>query len=406
MSWRDQLRPGSFRGAPFLIEHHDLQVGRRMALHQYPLRDTPWAEDMGRRAREFRVECFVLGPDYMAARDALIEALEAPGPGTLIHPYYGMRRVVVAQAASVSESTTEGGVCRFSIPFAEAGQKLEPAASTDTAAALSGSASGVGAILADSFANAFSVTGLPQWVSEAALADHASLLDTLRGLARQITTVPSELLDWLNQAATLAGGLAELIIAPADLANEILSLVSGLQHIAAQPISALNVYGNLLSWVPDTTPTTGTTPARLQQIANRTAVTSLVQGAAVVGGAASVAAIPATSSPTVQGFDSRGAALAARTMLADAIADQQLTASSANYGAFSDLRVALVRDVATRAAALPQLVEFTPAAPIPAAVLAWRLYADPTRDADIAARNALAYPGFVRAGAPLEVLDA
>ena len=135
MSWRDQLRAGSFRGAPFLIEHHAADVGRRIALHQYPLRDLPWAEDLGRRARQFRVECFVLGPDYMPARDALIAALEAPGAGTLVHPYYGSLQVVVAQAASVSESTEEGGVCRFTIPFAEAGKRTEPAASTDTASA-------------------------------------------------------------------------------------------------------------------------------------------------------------------------------------------------------------------------------------------------------------------------------
>lgn len=406
MSWREQLRPGSFRGAPFLIEHHSLEVGRRIALHQYPLRDTPWAEDLGRRARQFRVECFVLGPDYMAARDALIAALEAPGSGTLVHPYFGTRQVVVAEAASVSESTTEGGVCRFTIPFAEAGAKKEPTATTDTAAALGASGAGAGAVLANSFSLLFSAANLPGWVSAAAQAEQTTLLDTLRALARKITTIPSQLLGFLHQASDLSGALSQLITAPADLANSIIALVSGLQHIAMQPLDALDVYGNLLDWVPDVAPTTGTTPARLQQMANRTALIALVRGAAVAGAAAAVAAIPAQSSATVRGFDTRAAALAARDLITAAIDAQQLTAAPDVYAALSDLRVALVRDITERAAALPRLVSYTSAAVVPATVLAWRLYASPARASDIAARNGLIYPGFVPAATALEVLDA
>ncbi len=406
MSWRDQLRSGSFRGAPFLIEHHATEVGRRIALHQYPLRDTPWAEDLGRRARQFRVECFVLGPEYMAARDALIAALEAPGAGTLVHPYFGMRQVVVAQAASVSESTEEGGVCRFTIPFAEAGTQTYPAPSVDTASALGSAASGTTKILANSFANTFSVSALPPWVSAATMSEQSSLIDSLRALARRITTVPAQLLGFLNQAATLSGALSQLITAPADLANSIIALVSGLQHIAAQPLSALDVYGNLLSWVPGIAPTTGTTPARIQQLANRSALIDLVRGAALAGGTAAVAAVPAQSSTVLRGFGTRAAALAARDLLTVAIADQQLTATPSAYAALSDLRVALVRDISQRAAELPRLVEFTSAGVVPATVLAWRLYADPGRAQDLAARNGLHYPGFVPGGCALEVLDA
>lgn len=102
MAWRDELQPGSFRGIPFLIDTASTQAGRRIALHQYPLRNTPYAEDLGRQARGFRVQCLVVGPDYMHGRDALIDACETAGPGTLIHPYYGQKRVV-AQRVEVRE---------------------------------------------------------------------------------------------------------------------------------------------------------------------------------------------------------------------------------------------------------------------------------------------------------------
>lgn len=406
MSWREQLRPGSFRGAPFLIESHGYKGGRRIALHQYPDRDTPWAEDLGRQARRYSLELFVLGPDYMVARDALREALEQAGAGTLVHPYLGMRSVVVDGEFSLDETTREGGMARFRVPFAEAGEKLEPKAATDTASALGGSAAATQAVLADSFASAFSVAALPQWVSDAAVADQLSLVDQLRSLATQITTVPSQLLDWLNQAATLSGGLAQLILSPAGLANEIVSLMAGIQHIATQPIAAVNVYGNLLDWVPDSAPTPGYTPAREQVQANRSALQQLVQGAAVSAGASAVAATPAQSGATVQGFDSRDKSLGVRNQLTTAISDQQLSADAASYAALADLRVSLVRDMAQRAALLPRLVSFTPAAALPSVVIAWRLYADPERAGEIVQRNALAYPGFAPGGEALEVLDA
>src|SRR6185437_9361631 len=126
MSWRDNLRPGSFRGVAFLIDTGvSTQIGRRGQLHEYPLRDLPWAEDLGRRARRFAVNCLVIGSDYMTARDQLIAALEARGPGTLVHPYYGTMRVSVVDAVEVREDTKDGGVARFRIPFAEAGDKVE-----------------------------------------------------------------------------------------------------------------------------------------------------------------------------------------------------------------------------------------------------------------------------------------
>ena len=120
MSWRDEFQPGSFRGAAFRTEGHELSGGRRLAVHEFPGRDEPLNEDLGRRARQFSVDCHVVGSDYRASRDALIEALEAAGPGLLIHPWHGQMMLVV-QDYSSNESTEEGGLCRFRISFGEAG---------------------------------------------------------------------------------------------------------------------------------------------------------------------------------------------------------------------------------------------------------------------------------------------
>ena len=44
---------------------------------------TPYAEDMGRTANRFIVQGYLIGPNYLDLRDALITALEQDGPGIL-----------------------------------------------------------------------------------------------------------------------------------------------------------------------------------------------------------------------------------------------------------------------------------------------------------------------------------
>ena len=123
--WRQRLRPASFRGATFHVEVDGKASGRRVALHEYPKRDTPYAEDMGRRARRHTIEGYVImsprQQDYTQERDALVRALETEGPGTLVHPSIGTEQVVCDQF-SCTETRERGGYCAFQMLFIEAGE--------------------------------------------------------------------------------------------------------------------------------------------------------------------------------------------------------------------------------------------------------------------------------------------
>lgn len=125
MSYRDRLQTGSFRNVPFFIEAHTLDGGRRAVLHEFPERDDPYTEDLGRRGRSYAIDCHIIGEDYFGHRDALIRALERSGPGVLIHPYLGRKDVQVTNF-SLTESITEGRICKFSITFLERGRILNP----------------------------------------------------------------------------------------------------------------------------------------------------------------------------------------------------------------------------------------------------------------------------------------
>lgn len=89
-------------------------------MHEYPKRDVPYAEDMGRRARAFTVSGYLIGPNYLGPRDRLIAALEAEGAGVLVHPTMG-EMSVVCDRFSVSETRQRGGFCVFEMVFVEAG---------------------------------------------------------------------------------------------------------------------------------------------------------------------------------------------------------------------------------------------------------------------------------------------
>jgi prophage DNA circulation protein len=120
MSWRDYLRPASFRGARFYIEAGGKRSGRRSVTHEFPKRDDPYTEDMGRRARRWTITAYVLGDDYLLARDALIGACERSGAGLLIHPTIGEEQVVCEHYHCV-EQRERGGLAEFEMQFAEAG---------------------------------------------------------------------------------------------------------------------------------------------------------------------------------------------------------------------------------------------------------------------------------------------
>jgi prophage DNA circulation protein len=66
-----------------------IKVGRRIVLHEYPYRDDPWPEDMGRASRMCRFSGFIVGDDVFDQRDAMKTAAEQKGSGTLVHPSLG-----------------------------------------------------------------------------------------------------------------------------------------------------------------------------------------------------------------------------------------------------------------------------------------------------------------------------
>ena len=103
--WRERKQGASFRGVPFWLDTDSVNVGRRTQLHEFPQRDQPFVEDLGRRTRQYKFSGFVVGDDCLSQRDRLLTALDTPGPGELVHPWFG-RMTVTAGDCEVSVTYT------------------------------------------------------------------------------------------------------------------------------------------------------------------------------------------------------------------------------------------------------------------------------------------------------------
>jgi prophage DNA circulation protein len=143
IAWRSSLRRASFRGARFHVDTGVRESGRRIVNHEFPKRNVPYAEDMGRKAREFTVRGYIIvyprdtgdvlqQRNYIPARDSLILALETDGPANLQLPTLGVLNVAVTRYR-ITEEEKFGGYCVFDMTFTEFGQA--PATGTRDSAA-------------------------------------------------------------------------------------------------------------------------------------------------------------------------------------------------------------------------------------------------------------------------------
>jgi prophage DNA circulation protein len=416
MSWRESLRSASFRGASFHVRSHDATLGRRTVQHEYPLRDTPYTEDMGRLARGWRVEAYVLGPDYMAARDALLAALEEPGPGTLVHPWLGSLRVCVARA-TLRETTDKGGMATVSVEFLEAGEDSAPSRSVDTGALVGEAADAATGTLAEDFAAHYDTQGYPEHVREdgawslGAVSDALSqALGVVRAPSGTLAAIQGQTVSLAAQALTLAG-------APGAMASGVLGTLAALSGSGSGVLAAYRTmwdFGLSRSWGATGTAARGSAslstaalvvPAGAEAttatrtLANRAAVAALVRRAAVV---------EASRAAASQDYASANDALATREELGERLDLEMDSAGDATFRALGAVRTALVLDLTERGARLPALRSYRPGATLPALVVAHNVWGDATRADEVVSRNraVVRHPGFVPGGVDLEVLDA
>ena len=206
MSWIDKLQDASLRGIPFKVEEDEATFGRRVQVHEYPNRDKPWAEDLGRATRRFSIQAYLIGDDFFEQRNRLIEAIEKPGACTLVHPFYGEMTITVDDAVRISHSLSEGRMCRVSFSFIEAGELSFPTAGLATGQKLSSSVSFLDDAISSAF-GAFGMDGMPDFLQD-------GVLDEASGMFSNVTSAFQYVDSGISAASRLLQGDLSVLLKP------------------------------------------------------------------------------------------------------------------------------------------------------------------------------------------------
>ena len=403
----EQLQPASFRGVPFEVEASGITVGRRTVVHEYPQRDRPYVEDMGRATRNITLQCFVVGSDYLEQAQALMHELEEPGPGTLIHPWLGEMEVTIT---SVSELQFDQGlgVASVTITATEAGDLEFPAVTADEDTEALEAADAVEKSAVDKFCEDFDLSTINDWVDSAL---EGSLLDALNFVSAGDL---GKLFDYAEGVANLADKAMALLSTDPKIFATRLAGALGLSRWAttvsawrgvAKSLKNLCKHDKLKARTKAYAERKGEPmfDVTRQVMKSQAAIETLVRQlliAQMVGVSTLVATSKDVSSPdgeedtrtTTRSYDE---IVELRDELCQVLDDELLMEESDEmYQTLDEARTAIFDVLTHKADALQHVVIVKPDDVFPAVVLAYDYHDDADRDLEIARRNSVEHEGF------------
>lgn len=430
MAWKDRLVDASFRGVPFKTEDESLTAGRRVETHEFVNRDKPYTEDLGKATSRPKFSAYVIGDDCYEQRDRLIEALNKPGPGTLIHPAYGEMSVCVDGEINVSSSSSEGRMVRFDLRFVEAGELTYPTSGAATANTLVSSCSALDDCISDNF-DQFGMDGMPDFVQSGVIDDATNMLGYVSDKMAMVDS-------GISAAARLMQGDISVLLPPPSSGKGFVDQLQAMwrsgNRLSGNASDLFTMIKNFsgISMGSDLAPRgvwktdSRTTQSQKQQ---NNYVASAVRTTAISEAAYAVTTLPApvvttgeqsqqsTGWPSVTHPELNNAPDEATVVdvptwddLVD-IRDTLNTAIDKELSRTTDDRLFLAlrrvksdlnNDIKHRLIQTQKTVIRTPDEVTPALVLAATWFDNAARESDIVRRNAVAHPGFVPV-APLRV---
>lgn len=430
MAWKDRLVDASFRGVAFKTEDESLTAGRRVETHEFVNRDKPYTEDLGKATSRPKFSAYVIGDDCYEQRDRLIEALNKPGPGTLIHPAYGEMSVCVDGEINVSASSSEGRMVRFDLRFVEAGELTYPTSGAATTNTLVSSCSALDDCISDNF-DQFGMDGMPDFVQNGVID---SATDMLGYVSDKMAMVDSG----ISAAARLMQGDISVLLPPPSSGKGFVDQLQAMwrsgNRLSGNASDLFTMIKNFsgISMGSDLAPrgvwkTDSKTTQSQKQQSNY--VASAVRTTAISEAAYAVTTLPApvvttseqsqqsTGWPSVTHPELNNAPDEATVVdvptwddLVD-IRDTLNTAIDKELSRTTDDRLFLAlrrvksdlnNDIKHRLIQTQKTVIRTPDEVTPALVLAATWFDNASRESDIVRRNAVAHPGFVPV-APLRI---
>ena len=415
----EQLMPASFRGVGFYVTSAGIKAGRRTVVHEYPQRDKPYVEDIGRATRQISINAFVVGDDYIKQANALLEAIEKPGQGTLVHPWLGSMTVTLT-AVSELKFDTALGVATVSFAATEAGELSFPTAGIDRTGILLSAADAVEKSAIERFCDSIDLSVVSSYV-DAAMS--GALLEKLGIISNSDL---ARVFDLADDVASLASkGLSLIKKDPRQFAQTLAGAL-GLSRWATTTTAWNRVGKQLSNLVDDKTLSSGTkewnkakresrvmsenvraglqNAAAIETLTRQLVISQMVGVASFVGteqDTYSPAGLPDVSgsqkdplagtevSVSNEEIDDVG-----NSILESLDAEMLLETDDETYQAIENARTAVFEALSERTNEMSSLVSVVPKEVTPALVLAYDYHDDASRDNEIAVRNGVVREAF------------
>lgn len=386
--WLRTLWPASFKGVPFKVERDMEGAGRRVIIHEFPMRDIPYLEDLGEARRFFDVLAYVASDRADAEAAALIQACAARGAGVLVLPSHGPITVRCLSANRRRDKDRHGYIA-VSMNMVREGASGALGSVAMLANLAFAAADNLSAALAASFAASVRTNRQPGFVVDQttdAVQDSYAALEGIR-TSGPVAAAESAVIRNQIQAAFDA--------APVDITDDQGAIAANVVAFARAigdampPDVAVHTFDALSQSAPVDVDTSTTTASGQALAANLIASYRNLR----------VAALAAYSEAIVRAkLPDRPSALTVRGNVAEyfeAEMDRIPAAEADLYNALAGLRNATVDFLSREVLNLAPVVTVSSNLTMPSLFWAWRMYGDPTRSSELVARNRVVHPSFM-----------
>lgn len=390
MSWITQYRQASFRNVNFLVSQHEATGGRRIATHEFPQQDMPYSQDMGLRAKRFRIDAYVLGDNYFAERNKVIDALEKKGRGTLVHPYLGSHQVICVDYR-IRETVAETRIARFTIDFVQAGDIQFPKDVLDVQASILTGREAVLAAINNWFLATYAIAHKPYNVVQNARDTVDAGITAINNVRKIVQTQP-------QFKAVVQDSLDDVVNLTAD-AIELSETTTQLLSFGTLPTDIFRATAENARWqfeelkklfsFPPVKYKGSDDPAFIYSQMYSFSALAIASGLTVVMEYESFNYADELVDIIIAEIDD---------VIAIKGLDDNISVS------FKDLQKIIIESIVEKGVDLPRLSIVVMPQSKPALVLAHDLYGSIEQEEDILTRNKVGHPGFVPGGQSIEVL--
>jgi hypothetical protein len=404
--WPATLRAADFRGAKFFVDTDQIETGRRLVVHEFPHRDDPYVEDLGRKANKAQVTAYVVGDEADQMARALRAACERRGAGTLSLPLDRFR----AHCEDCKRDFTKDrlGYIAFTIAFVRDGGGSAPFPSVFLGELVRRGALQIRVPLAEAFLSRFATLGQPGYVRDSAAAQVRDVAATMDVVARTLELDPVKSPALFRSIQALYTDAEQLVDVgargdryaertfvqesdtrlEADLVTSIADVLDGLRSASAPDEFVTGVEPLITFGAPSQGQLL--TAGRRQEAQNSEAVALAVRAEAIGQYAAAVVS---------RRYPDRRAAIQARADVGERFnAELERLAgwqSHALYVTIDEIRGRTAEHLTRAIADLAPVLTVGSELSMPSLWWAHRLYGDAARAGELATRNRVKHPSFM-----------